>query len=74
MKKETFYGINEIHTLQVPNDSMLVYVGMSVQSNKKKSEEEIVMIFYPEQLMEIYDYMVQRMIEKADNNFVESEN
>jgi hypothetical protein len=62
--KETFYGVNEIHTLQVPNDSTNLYVGMNVQSNKRKSDEEVVMIFSEEQVLEMYEYLIRRVMEK----------
>jgi len=62
--KETFYGVNEIHTLQVPNDDTNLYVGMNVQSNKRKKSEEVVMIFSEEQVLEMYEYLVRRVMEK----------
>ena len=62
--KETFYGVNEIHTLQVPNDSTNLYVGMNVQSNKRENDEEVVMIFSEEQVLEMYEYLIRRVMEK----------
>jgi hypothetical protein len=62
--KQTFYGVNEIHTLQVPNDDTNLYVGMNVQSDKRKTSEEVVMIFSEEQVLEMYEYLVNRVMEK----------
>ena len=75
--KQTFYGVNEIHTLQVPNDSTNLYVGMNVQSNKRKSNEEVVMIFSEEQVLEMYEYLVRRVMEKnriVGENYSEYQN
>jgi hypothetical protein len=75
--KETFYGVNEIHTLQVPNDSTNLYVGMNVQSNKRKTNEEVVMIFSEEQVLEMYEYLVRRVMEKnriVGENYSEYQN
>ena len=62
--KQTFYGVNEVHTLQVPNDSDNFYVGMNVQSNRRNKDEEIVMVFSPEQIIEMYEYFIHRTLEK----------
>jgi hypothetical protein len=62
--KQTFYGVNEIHTLQVPNDSTNLYVGMNVQSDKRRNDEEVVMIFSEEQVLEMYEYLVRRVMDK----------
>jgi hypothetical protein len=62
--KQTFFGVNEIHTLQVPNDDTNLYVGMNVQSDKRKNSEEVVMIFSEEQVLEMYEYLVRRVMEK----------
>jgi len=62
--KQTFFGVNFIHTLQVPNDDTNLYVGMNVQSDKRKNSEEVVMIFSEEQVLEMYEYLVRRVMEK----------
>lgn len=64
MKKQKFYGVNNVHTMQIPNDDDLFYVGMNVQSNTRRGSEEIVMIISNEQMIEMMDYFNKRMSEK----------
>lgn len=64
MKDPKFYGVNDVHTMMIPNDTDDFYVGMNVQSNTRSNSEEIVMIISPEQMFEMIEYFETRIIEK----------
>lgn len=69
MEYPKFYGVNECHTFQIPNDSDNFFVGMNVQGTTTNSDEEIVLIFSPEQIFDMYNYMVNRLLTKdSDEN------
>lgn len=68
MKDPKFYGVNEVHTMMIPNDSDNFFVGMTAQSNTRKTAEEIVLILSPEQMFEMIEYFESRMIEKRTLN------
>lgn len=65
MKKDNikFYGVEEVHTLQVPDDEDMLYAGMQVQGTTR-GKKHFVLIFTPEQVIEMYDYLLERSLEK----------
>lgn len=65
--KPSFYGVEEIHTIMVPDDDDIVYVGMKVQGTSK-GKRDIILILHPEQIIDIYDYLLKRTLEKNENN------
>lgn len=65
--KPSFYGVEEIHTMMVPDDDELMYVGMRVQGTSR-GKREVVLIITPEQVIDIYDYLLKRTLEKNENN------
>jgi chemotaxis protein CheY-P-specific phosphatase CheC len=68
MKKTTFLGVNEIYTLQYTYsdtiDENVMYVEVNAQSNEKKTSQDVVFMFSKEQVVEIYE----RMMEMEKNN------
>jgi hypothetical protein len=67
-RKISWYGVEEIHTLMVPDDSdEQVFVGVRVQGTSK-GKKDFVMIYTPEQIIEIYDYVLERAREKREHN------
>lgn len=63
-KQMRFLGVNDIHTLQFTYsdvvDENIMYCGLTVQSNTRKTPEDIFILLSEDQLQEIYDYMVHR--------------
>ncbi len=58
--KTYFYGVDEVHTLMMDDDSDNLFVGMQVQgtSNTKK---DLVLILTPDQVIDIYNYFKQEI-------------
>lgn len=57
-----FYGVNECHTFQLSKEEEFFYVGMNVQGTACPVSDEFVLIFTPEQILDMYQYMVDSMI------------
>ena len=65
--KERFFGVNEIHTFMVSEqDPNNVYVGMEVQGTHKSEPNSHILIFSPEQIMELYDTLINHYIKKSE--------
>ena len=54
-QQNIFFGVNEVHTLQLPDDSPYCFVGMEVQGRVKPEPDSLVLIFAQEQIYEMAD-------------------
>ena len=68
--KTTFIGVNEIHTLQYTYsevaDENLMYVGIEGQSNERDTPQDILLLFTKEQVVEMYEKMLEMEISNKD--------
>ena len=55
--KQTFYGVNEVHTFQLADG--IFFTGLNVQSEKKDIAEDIMLMFSPEQIIEMYETLLK---------------
>jgi hypothetical protein len=63
--KETFMGVEEIHTLMLVDDEdKNLYLGMEVFNMKKDKHEQIVLIIRPEDHEYLLNYLLEKKIEK----------
>ena len=62
---EKFYGVNDTHTFMLNDDKKVFYVGMEVKWEYDEKPQEFVMMFSPQQIMEMYDHMIKSLIEKS---------
>lgn len=65
-QQNIFLGVNEIHTLQLPDDSKYCFVGMEVQGRVKPEPDHIVLIMEQQQIYEMADYFRKRDNEKKE--------
>jgi hypothetical protein len=72
MKKTTFFGVNEIYTLQYTYcdtiDENVMYVEVNGQSNTKKTSQDMVLMLSKEQVVEIYERMME--MEKTNSQYL----
>jgi hypothetical protein len=72
MKERNFLGVNEIYTLQYTYsdviDENVMYVEVSGQSNLKKKPQDMVLMFSKEQVVEIYERMME--MEKSNSKYL----
>ena len=70
--KTTFLGVNEIYTLQYTYsdsvDENIMYVEVDAQSNKRKTSQDMVLMFTKEQVVEIYERMME--MEKTNSQYL----
>ncbi len=70
--KTTFLGVNEIYTLQYTYsdtvDENIMYVEVDAQSNKRKTSQDMVFMFTKEQVVEIYERMME--MEKTNSQYL----
>lgn len=70
--KTTFLGVNEIHTLQYTYsdsvDENIMYVEVNAQSNTRKTSQDFVLMFSKEQVVEIYERMME--MEKTNSQYL----
>jgi hypothetical protein len=62
---EKFYAVNDTHTFMLNEDKKVFYVGMEVQYDYDEEPQEFVMMFSPQQIMEMYDHMIKSLIDKS---------
>ena len=66
MKKKTrFYGVNEIGHITIDKKNIVhsdVFIEMKAQGLENKSEMDLVMIFSKEQVIEMYDRVINSII------------
>jgi len=67
-QQNIFLGVNEIHTLQLPDDSAYCFVGMEVQGRVKPEPDNIVLIMAEEQIYEMAEYFKQRSSQRREIN------
>lgn len=65
-QQNIFLGVNEVHTLQLPDDSQYCFVGMEVQGRVKPEPDNIVLIMSQQQIYEMADYFRKRDNEKKE--------
>lgn len=65
-QQNIFLGVNQVHTLQLPDDSKYCFVGMEVQGRVKPEPDNIVLIMAQEQIYEMADYFRKRDNEKKE--------
>jgi hypothetical protein len=64
--KETFMGVNDIHTLMLNDDEEKnLYLGMNVFNMKKDKTEEIVLIIRPDEYDDLLDFLLEKKLEKG---------
>jgi hypothetical protein len=64
--KETFMGVNDIHTLMLNDDeNKNLYLGMNVFNMKKDKTEEIVLIIRPDEYDDLLDFLLEKKLEKG---------
>lgn len=57
--KETYIGVEEIHTYMMSNDEdRNLYLGMEVYNSKKDKHEELVLIIRPEDHEFLLNYLL----------------
>ena len=73
--KTTLIGVNEIHTLQYTysevSDRNIMYVGIDGQTDKRKTAQDFLLLFTKEQIVEMYEKMLE--MEISNKNFLKSE-
>jgi len=63
--KETFMGVEEIHTYMLSEDeNKNLYLGMEVFNGKKDKYEEIVLIIRPDDYEYLMNFLIEKKIEK----------
>jgi hypothetical protein len=63
--KETYMGVEQIHTLMISNDEETnLYLGMNVYNSKKDKHEELVLIVRPDDYEYLLNYLLEKKIEK----------
>jgi len=67
-QQNIFLGVNEIHTLQLPDDSAYCFVGMEVQGRVKPEPDNIVLIMAEEQIYEMAEYFKERSKQRREIN------
>ena len=65
-QQNIFLGVNEVHTLQLPDDSKYCFVGMEVQGRVKPEPDHIVLIMEPQAIYDMADYFRSRENEKKE--------
>lgn len=72
MKERNFLGVNEIYTLQYTYsdviDENVMYVEVNGQSNLRKKPQDMVLMFSKEQVVEIYERMME--MEKTNSQYL----
>jgi hypothetical protein len=58
-----YYSVKKIDTVLVQDHTDDVFVGMKVQSNTNQKPHDIVVILSPEQLSDLYDTMIEKIID-----------
>jgi len=70
--KTTFLGVNEIYTLQYTYsdtiDENVMYVEVNGQTNTRKTSQDFILMFSKEQVVEIYERMME--MEKTNSAFL----
>jgi len=56
-QKQTFYGVNDVHTFQLADG--IFFTGLNVQSENKDKAEDIMLMFNPEQIIEMYETLLK---------------
>jgi hypothetical protein len=64
--KEKFYKVNDTHTFMLNKDKTIFYVGMEVQYEYSDTTKEFVMMFSPQQIIEMYDYMIKSVVDQSE--------
>lgn len=63
--KETYMGVEEIHTLMLVDDEdKNLYLGMEVFNMKKDKHEQLVLIIRPDDHEFLLKYLLQKKTEK----------
>jgi len=55
--KPQYFGVNEVHTYQLADG--IFFAGMNVQSEKKDKADKIMLMFDPEQIIEMYEFLLK---------------
>jgi hypothetical protein len=65
--KPEFIGVNQIHTFQFPkpkeDEDQVIFYGMNVL-HQDRGEQEFVLLLSPEQVIEMYDFMIEELINR----------
>ena len=68
--KETFMGVEEIHTLMLVDDEdNNLYLGMEVFNMKKDKHEQVVLIIRPDDHEYLLNYLLEKKLEKSKSNY-----
>jgi hypothetical protein len=63
-----YYSVKKIDTVLVQDHTDDVFVGMKVQSNTNQKPHDIVVILSTEQIIEMYDQVIEQHIAKRTLN------
>jgi hypothetical protein len=57
--KPQYFGINEVHTYQLMDN--IFFVGMNVQSAKNDDTDEFMLMFSPDQIIDMYENLLETL-------------
>jgi hypothetical protein len=57
VNKPQYFGINEVHTYQLMDN--IFFVGMNVQSSTKDDTDEFMLMFSPDQIIDMYENLLK---------------
>jgi hypothetical protein len=58
-----YYSVKKVDTVLLQNHTDDIFVGMKVQSNTNQKPHDIVVILSPEQIMDLHDTMIEKIID-----------